>query len=173
MRNHRSQQQFYCALPLSLLIDAAADKVPPAVAEKIKAVRVEYGLKPDYVANRASYTEGRETLSQEREQKFVDSITALIPRATVADYVDHLDYIVKRIGVGHVGIGSEFNHGSGITGFNDENEAPNVTRELVRRGYTEEQIGKIWSGNFLRVFRAVEAAAKTLGAKKAGTVAWA
>ena len=145
-------------------------KVPPAIAEKIKAVRVEYGLKPAYVANRASYTEGKEGLSKEREQKFVDSINALIPRATIADYVDHIDYIAKRIGVDHVGIGSDFNHGSGITGFSDESEAPNITRELVRRGYTEEQIGKIWSGNFLRVFRAVEAVAKAQGARKTGTI---
>jgi membrane dipeptidase len=67
---------------------------------------------------------------------------------------------VKRIGIDHVGIGTDFNHGAGITGFSDESEAPNVTRELVRRGYTEEQIAKIWSGNFLRVFREVEAVAK-------------
>jgi membrane dipeptidase len=80
------------------------------------------------------------------------------PKATLEDYVNHIDYLVKRIGVDHVGIGSDFNHGSGIAGFNDESEAPNVTRELLRRGYTEEQIVKIWGGNFLRVFRKVEAA---------------
>jgi membrane dipeptidase len=87
---------------------------------------------------------------------------ARLPRATVADLVDHIDYIVKRIGIDHVGIGTDFNHGAGIQGFDDESEAPNVTRELVRRGYTEAQIAKIWGGNFLRVFRRVEAvAAKT------------
>ena len=86
------------------------------------------------------------------------------PRATVQDYVDHIDYLVKRIGIDHVGIGSDFNHGSGVEGFNDESEAPNVTAELLRRGYTEAQIGKIWGGNFLRLFREVEAAAKKLHA---------
>jgi membrane dipeptidase len=49
-----------------------------------------------------------------------------------------------------------------VPGFNDESEAPNVTRELQRRGYTEEQIAKIWGGNFLRVFRQAEAVAKKL-----------
>jgi len=65
---------------------------------------------------------------------------------------------VKRIGIDHVGIGTDFNHGAGIVGFNDEGESVNVTRELVRRGYSEADIAKIWGGNFLRVFRQVEAA---------------
>ncbi len=55
----------------------------------------------------------------------------------MTDYVDHIDYLVKRIGVDHVGIGTDFNHGAGIDGFDDESQAPNVTRELVRRGYVE------------------------------------
>ena len=84
---------------------------------------------------------------------------ARLPRATVSDLVDHIDYIVKRIGIDHVGIGTDFNHGAGIEGFDDESDAPNVTRELVRRGYTEAQIAKIWGGNFLRVFKRVEAVA--------------
>lgn len=82
------------------------------------------------------------------------------PRATVGDYVDHIDYLVKRIGADHVGIGTDFNHGSGIDGFDDESQAPNVTRELVRRGYTEAQIAGIWGANFLRVFRQVESVAQ-------------
>ena len=87
---------------------------------------------------------------------------AKLPRATVSDLVDHIDYIVKRIGIDHVGIGTDFNHGAGIEGFDDESEAPNVTRELVRRGYGEAQIAKIWGGNFLRVFRRVEETARIL-----------
>lgn len=84
-------------------------------------------------------------------------------RATVSDLVDHIDYIVKRIGIDHVGIGTDFNHGSGIDGFDAAGDAPNVTRELLRRGYTEDQIARIWGGNFLRVFRQVEAAASRRG----------
>jgi len=87
---------------------------------------------------------------------------AKVPPATLEDYVNHIDYLVKRIGIDHVGIGTDFNHGSGIPGFDDESEAANVTAELLKRGYTEGQIAKIWGGNFLRVFRQVEAVAKKL-----------
>ena len=70
--------------------------------------------------------------------------------------VDHIDYIAKRIGVDHVGIGTDFNHGSGIEGFDDASEALNVTVELLKRGYSEEDIKKIWGGNFIRVWQAAE-----------------
>jgi len=61
-----------------------------------------------------------------------------------------------------VGISSDFNHGGGVIGWKDESEAVNVTTELVRRGYTEEQIAKLWGKNFLRVFREVEAVSRRL-----------
>jgi membrane dipeptidase len=67
---------------------------------------------------------------------------------------------VKVAGIHHVGIGSDFDGGGGIEGWNDASESRNVTRELVRRGYTEEQIGLIWSGNLLRVWRDVEKVAR-------------
>ena len=73
------------------------------------------------------------------------------PMATVADFVNHIDYLVKTIGIDHVGISSDFDGGGGVTGWNGADETFNVTLELVKRGYTEEQIGKIWSGNLLRV----------------------
>ncbi|MCC7417383.1 MAG: dipeptidase [Acidobacteria bacterium] len=73
------------------------------------------------------------------------------PRATVADFVDHIDYAVKLIGIDHVGISSDFDGGGGVTGWRDASETFNVTLELVKRGYSEEQIGKLWSGNLLRV----------------------
>lgn len=78
------------------------------------------------------------------------------PRAGVKDLVDHIDYVVKKIGIDHVGISSDFNGGGGIDGWNNAGETFNVTVELVRRGYTEEQIGKIWGGNLLRVMERVE-----------------
>jgi membrane dipeptidase len=84
------------------------------------------------------------------------------PRATVKDFVDHIDYIVKKIGIDHVGISSDFDGGGGVDGWNDAGETFNVTLELVRRGYTEEQIGKIWSGNLLRVMEDVRKVAETL-----------
>jgi len=83
-------------------------------------------------------------------------------KPTVKDYVDHIDYAVKLIGIDHVGIASDFDGGGGVEGWNSAAEAVNVTIELVRRGYTEEQIGKIWSGNLLRVWTEVEKVAKEL-----------
>jgi membrane dipeptidase len=75
--------------------------------------------------------------------------------------LDHIDYVVERIGVDHVGIGNDFNHGGGIAGLDDASEALNLTIGLVERGYSEEAIAKIWGGNFLRVFRAAADAAQT------------
>lgn len=86
-------------------------------------------------------------------------------RATVADLVDHIDYAVKLIGIDHVGISSDFDGGGGITGWDSAAETFNVTLELVRRGYTEAQIAKLWSGNLLRVWAEVEAVAKRLQAE--------
>jgi membrane dipeptidase len=98
-------------------------------------------------------------------QKRLDAINAKFPpppRATVKDFVDHVDYIVKKIGIDHVGISSDFDGGGGIDGWNDASETFNVTLELVRRGYTEEQISKIWSGNLLRVMEEVRQVALKL-----------
>jgi membrane dipeptidase len=84
------------------------------------------------------------------------------PRATVKDFVDHIDYVVKKIGIDHAGISSDFDGGGGIDGWNGAGETFNVTLELVRRGYTEAQIAKIWSGNLLRVMDEVQKVAKGL-----------
>jgi membrane dipeptidase len=84
------------------------------------------------------------------------------PRATVAEFADHIDYAVKLIGLDHVGISSDFDGGGGVTGWSSASETFNVTLELVRRGYTEEQIAKLWSGNLLRVMGEVERIAADL-----------
>jgi membrane dipeptidase len=82
--------------------------------------------------------------------------------ATVSDFVDHVDYAVKLIGIDHVGISSDFDGGGGVNNWRSASETFNVTLELVRRGYTETQIGKIWSGNLLRVLGDVEKVAKRM-----------
>jgi membrane dipeptidase len=84
------------------------------------------------------------------------------PRATVKDFVDHIDYAVRKIGIDHVGISSDFDGGGGVDGWNGADETFNVTVELVRRGYTEAQIGKLWSGNLLRVMEEVQTVATSL-----------
>ena len=93
-------------------------------------------------------------------------VDAKYPTATIKEFVDHIDHAVKVAGIDHVGIGTDFDGGGGIPGFNDDTDAPNVTIELVRRGYTEPQIRKIWGENLLRVWREVEqVAAKTQKAR--------
>ena len=78
------------------------------------------------------------------------------PPATVSDFVDHIDHAVELIGIDHVGISSDFDGGGGVVGWADASETFNVTLELVRRGYSEEEIRKLWGGNLLRVWREAE-----------------
>jgi len=82
----------------------------------------------------------------------------------VADYVDHIDYLVKKIGIAHVGISSDFDGGGGIYGWSDASETLNVTAELLKRGYSENEIAQLWGGNLLRVLDKVEVVAKNLQA---------
>jgi membrane dipeptidase len=76
--------------------------------------------------------------------------------ATVQDYVDHIDHIVKVAGIDHVGIGTDFDGGGGVEGCYDVSEMHNITIELVKRGYSEEEIGKIWGVNLMRVMEEVQ-----------------
>ena len=78
---------------------------------------------------------------------------------TVADYVDHLEYVIRRIGLAHAGISSDFDGGGGFSDWHDAADSPNLTAELVRRGYGAEEIAALWGGNFLRLLRQAEAAA--------------
>jgi membrane dipeptidase len=122
-------------------------------------------------AGRGRGNAGLEALSPERRAEYdkrLAEIDAKLPpagRATVKDFANHIDYAVKLIGIDHVGISSDFDGGGGIDGWNSAAEAFNVTLELVRRGYTEEQIGKLWSGNLLRVWGEVEKVSQKLRQK--------
>lgn len=80
--------------------------------------------------------------------------------ANVSDAVDHIDHIIKIVGINHVGIGTDFDGGGGLKDCIDASQLGNITIELVRRGYTEEQIRKIWGGNFFRVFKKIEEGSK-------------
>ncbi|WP_421864090.1 dipeptidase [Parvibaculum sp.] len=98
---------------------------------------------------------------EETKAKFIEGlaeIDAKWPRASVALLADHIGYAVKLIGIDHVGIASDFQGGGGIEGWSHAGETPNVTAELVRRGYSQEEIVKIWGGNLLRVMEAAERA---------------
>ena len=112
-----------------------------------------------------------DALSPERRAEYVKRLAEIdaklppAPRGTVKDFVNHIDYAVKLIGIDHVGIASDFDGGGGVDGWNSAAEAFNVTLELVRHGYTEEQIGKLWSGNLLRVWGEVEKISQKLRQK--------
>jgi membrane dipeptidase len=79
---------------------------------------------------------------------------------TVEDFADHIDYAVRRIGIAHVGISSDFDGGGWFTGWKDASESPNITAELLRRGYDRAALSLLWGGNFLRCLRAAEARAE-------------
>jgi membrane dipeptidase len=103
-------------------------------------------------------------LSPEKRAEYdrrMAAIEAKWPSATVKDFVNHIDHAVKVAGIDHVGISSDFDGGGGIDGWRDASETFNVTLELVRRGYTEEQIRKLWGGNVLRVMGENQKRAKT------------
>ena len=89
-------------------------------------------------------------------QQRMEEIDKEFPGATLKEFVDHIDHAVKVAGIDHVGVGTDFDGGGGVKGFNDHSEALNVTVELVRRGYSEDQIRKIWGGNLMRVWREVD-----------------
>jgi membrane dipeptidase len=126
----------------------------------IRAARRAAGVEEDYLYPFELYWEIDDP---EAQMAFLGAVSDLLGPGSLDDLLDHLDYIVERIGVGHVGIGTDFNHGSGITGFNDASEALNVTVGLLERGYSEQDIEKIWGGNFLRVWREAERVAQVVG----------
>lgn len=109
-------------------------------------------------------------LSEERRAEFdigMAKIDKRFPPANVSDFVDHIDYAVKLIGIDHVGISSDFDGGGGIIGWQDASETPNITAELLSRGYSAEDIQKLWSSNILRIMGTAEAKAKELQAAAA------
>jgi microsomal dipeptidase-like Zn-dependent dipeptidase len=134
--------------------------LPQDIQDKVNALRTEYGLpEKDDSAQQSWPAEKQKEFSTRWHE-----ILASAPKATLAQLVESVDYAVKRIGIDHVGISSDFNHGGGVTGWNNEGEAQNVTAELLRHGYTEAQIAKLWGGNFLRVWTEAQSVGKKLTA---------
>jgi membrane dipeptidase len=128
---------------------------PPEFLARLGKIRADFGLPSQF----RGVLDDANRLEAKARGDYTAKALASVPRATIEDYLNHIDYLVKRIGINHVGIGTDFDHGAGIVGFKDASEAPNVTLGLLQRGYSAEDIAKIWSGNFMRVFKAAEAAA--------------
>ncbi|MBL8642921.1 MAG: membrane dipeptidase, partial [Rhodospirillaceae bacterium] len=124
---------------------------PPEQQAELAAIEKKYGLK--------TFTEAFSKLPKDKLPDFQNEMAeyrAKWPGATVADMADSIDYAVKLIGIDHVGVSTDMEHSGGVVGYKTAAEAEGLTRELVKRGYSERDIGKIWSGNFLRVWAEVE-----------------
>lgn len=142
--------------------DAERNKIR---ADALAALRTEFGItataQSDVRTQIDALPTERKNAYLARQEEVISRRTLGDTPATVRDYVNHIDYVIRMIGIDHVGISSDFDGGGGVDGWRNATETFNVTLELVRRGYTEEQIGKIWGGNLLRVMEAVERVAAT------------
>jgi membrane dipeptidase len=129
------------------------DSKDPAIDGAIREMRREAGIDEDYLYPFELYWEIKDPTVK---TNFLRGVRALLGPISLDTMLDHIDYIVALVGVDHVGIGTDFNHGSGIPGYNDASESLNVTLGLLQRGYSEADIRKIWGGNFVRVWKAAE-----------------
>jgi len=144
---------------LTMLADYLRE-APPNAARDSAVAELRANMKPISEMTKDERLALRKSF-QELNEKYPN------PPATVQHVVDHIDHIVKVAGIDHVGIGCDFDGGGGIEGIFDASEVMNITIELVKRGYTEEQIEKIWSGNLIRVFKEVQAVAEQIQSSQA------
>ncbi|WP_030131478.1 pyoverdine-tailoring dipeptidase-like protein PvdM [Pseudomonas sp. QTF5] len=142
--------------------------------DKLNELRQQFDLAP--LPNLAmALMPGDPVIAAWSEKKFGQYASRLYaileeePKATLKDLGDAIDYTVRKIGIDHVGISSDFNEGGGVKGWNNVGEIRNVTAELISRGYSEADIAKLWGGNFLRVWDQVQKAAKPALISQQGT----
>lgn len=133
--------------------------------DKLNALRARFDLQPlDGLDN--ALMPGDPIIAIWPEQRFGEYASALYgileeePKAGLKELVDAIDYTVKKVGIDHVGISSDFNDGGGVDGWKDVSEIRNVTAELITRGYSDADIAKLWGGNFLRAWGEVQKRAK-------------
>ncbi len=129
-------------------------KTPAVIPEREQAIK-------EMEAKYGSLRDLRDESLREKAMAERDAINQKYPqaRATVQDLVDHIDHVRKVVGIDFVGIGTDFDGGGGVVGCDDVSGMIHVTEELIRRGYTDREIGKIWGGNFFRVFEKAMAVA--------------
>ncbi|HEX6132795.1 MAG TPA: dipeptidase [Longimicrobiales bacterium] len=131
-------------------------ETPPERQRAIQALREQLGI-----GGGRGGMQNADEATRARYQEAMAEIEEKWPSAGISDFADHIDYAVKLIGIDHVGISSDFDGGGGVRGWSNAAETFNITLELVRRGYSEEDIRKLWGGNLLRVWREVERVAAT------------
>ena len=143
----------------TVALGAFVKSASPERQDAIATLREEMGIEGRNVARSLAEQELSEDEYEARLSEYETRLAQIDeqwPPADVADFVDHIDHGVNLIGIDHIGISSDFDGGGGIVGWNDASETGNVTLELVRRGYSEEEIAKLWGGNLLRVLREAE-----------------
>ncbi len=122
--------------------------LPPDVNDEVARIRMQYHVEND------SDVTALEPADRARYDAQVRALMRRLPPASVSDLVNAIDYAVGLIGIDHVGIASDFNHGGGLVDWKHAGEAYNVTAGLLRRGYSDADIAKLWGENWLRVFQA-------------------
>lgn len=136
---------------------AASDELFDARAAELGFERLSWGdIRSLEAEERDEYMTQYRTLQAEVRAQMAESGQYGVD---VSDFIDHLDYMVDLIGINHVGISSDFDGGGGVHGWDDASETFSITLELVKRGYSDEEIDKLWGGNLLRVLDEVEAVA--------------
>ncbi|WBL24101.1 dipeptidase [Zunongwangia sp. HGR-M22] len=140
----------------------AKNKVYEDKAEKMGFEILSWGeVRELDETERESYIEKYKKLVADSEEE-VEALKQTISPVNVSDFVDHIDYLVEKVGIDQVGISSDFDGGGGIDGWDDASETFNVTLELVKRGYSKKEIAKLWGENLLRVLDEVEEVAKEI-----------
>lgn len=143
----------------SELADKLNEEIAQEIGFEIKPWREVFQLEDE---ERDVYMAKNRELREIAKPRLEAEVNPVAPPVDVGDFVDHIDYMVELMGIEHVGISSDFDGGGGIDGWNDASETFNVTLELVRRGYSEEEINMIWSGNLLRVLDEVQRVAQEI-----------
>lgn len=139
-------------IQICLLSDYLKQPEPnPEFDEKVKELREKWSSNTE---------EMTDEMREQRWREFSELKNKYVRLATVTDAVNHIQHVVDIIGIDHVGIGSDFDGGGGIEGCRDVSTMNNITKELIRRGYSREDIAKIWGGNFFRVMGQAQALAQ-------------
>lgn len=144
----------------------AAAKIEEEIAEEMGFEMVSRdSIRQMSTETRSEYFALYQEMQKKAQPRIEKETETTAPSVNVEDFVDHIDYMVDLIGIEHVGISSDFDGGGGVNGWMDASETLNVTIELVKRGYTQEQIEMIWSGNLLRVLDEVQKVAAEIQAE--------
>ena len=129
-------------------------KPNPDREKALKELQAKYGARRDI----------QDEAVRKKAMEEYEALNAQFPedKATLTELVDHIEHVIRLVGIDSVGIGTDFDGGGGVKGCDDVSQMYRVTEELVRRGRTEKEIAKIWGGNIIRVLGRVIAVSRNL-----------